>query len=449
MASLGDRQPGWHHRLVIHLVLLTGAVFFILPLLWMIATSLKPADQTLQRPESVMSALVGTGYHVEIDGRPCEVTLRPIDPAKEGPLYIVRPRRLANGKAAFMAGELKLSFGPDKWKDILSFADKERKQMNTPITHAVKVLADRNNRYIPDTDTPETGKLHLRSGRVVDVKLVRKIDPPADGGKLHLAREWRPADTDTKGLSSQFIDVERAWDIVPDDRIRTAPKIVPQNYPVALERVHFGRSLGNTLLICVMAVCGTVISSVIVAYGFAFIEFPGRKALFALTLTTIMVPFVVTMVPVYLLYRSLGWVGTFKPLWVAACFGNAFFIFLLRQFFLGIPKDLLDAARIDGCSELEILWNVVAPLSRPVIAMVALFTFLGTWKDFLAPLIYLNHEKQFTLSLSLQAFSSAHGGTPWHLLMAAATVFSLPLIILFFFAMKTFIRSVAMTGIKG
>ena len=155
------------------------------------------------------------------------------------------------------------------------------------------------------------------------------------------------------------------------------------------------------------------------------------------------------MIPVYLLYRDLGWVGSFKPLWVTSWFGSAFFIFLLRQFFLGLPKDLLDAARIDGCRELEILWHVVVPLSRPVIAMVALFTFLGAWKDFMGPLIYLSDPRQFTLSLSLQSFASEHGGTPWHLLMAASTVFSLPLIVLFFFAMKTFIRSVAMTGIKG
>ena len=198
-----------------------------------------------------------------------------------------------------------------------------------------------------------------------------------------------------------------------------------------------------------MTVCGSVVSSVIVAYGFAFMEFRGRNTLFGLTLATIMIPGVVTMVPLYLMYRNLGWVGTFKPLWVSTWFGSAFFIFLLRQFFLGLPKDLLDAARIDGCGELEILWNVVVPLSRPAIAMVALFTFLGTWKDFMGPMIYLNHPSQFTLSLSLQAFASEHGGTPWHLLMAASTVFSLPLIILFFFAMKTFIKGVAMTGMKG
>jgi multiple sugar transport system permease protein len=215
------------------------------------------------------------------------------------------------------------------------------------------------------------------------------------------------------------------------------------------ERLDFWRCLLNTLFLCVMTVCGVVVSSLVVAYGFAFIEFKGREALFKITLATMMIPFPIVMVPMYLLYRELGWVGTFKPLWVWSWFGSAFFIFLLRQFLLGLPKDLLDAARIDGCSELEILWHVVVPLSKPAIAMVALFQFLGTWKDFMGPLIYLNSKRQFTLSLSLQAFSSEHGGTPWHLLMAASTVFSLPLIVLFFLTVRTFIRSVAMTGMKG
>jgi len=439
MSTVGNKRPAWHHRLVIHLVLVTGGLFFLLPLVWMIATSLKPLDQTLQRPEALSTAFFATGYHATIDGDEYEVTReRPIDLEKGKRLFIVRPRD------TFKAGELTLPFGPDVWHGIKSFTKAERRQMDANVTPQIKVLADEKNRF-----DPNTGEITLQSGRNVPAEIVREITPPADGGTLYVVREWRPEDTDTKGVSSPFVKVSRAWDIQPEGRIRTGPKVIPNNYPVALRRVHFGRSLRNTLFLCVMAVCGTVVSSVIVAYGFAFLEFPGRKALFALTLATIMVPFVVTMIPVYLMYRSLGWVGTFKPLWVASWFGNAFFIFLLRQFFLGLPKDLLDAARIDGCSELEILWNVVVPLARPVIAMVALFTFLGVWKDFLGPLIYLSHERQFTLSLSLQAFASEHGGTPWHLLMAASTVFSLPLIVLFFFAMKTFIRSVAMTGIKG
>ncbi|HHN46256.1 MAG TPA: carbohydrate ABC transporter permease [Planctomycetes bacterium] len=287
------------------------------------------------------------------------------------------------------------------------------------------------------------------SGREVPAELVRRIEPLPEGETLWFVREWRPEDTDTKEIGSTSADPARSWDVLPESAVRKTLRPIPQNYPAALARIHFTRSLFNTLFLCLMTVCGAVVSSVIVAYAFAFIEFRGREILFVVTLATMMIPFPIVMVPLYLLYRDLGWVGTFKPLWVGSWCGSAFFIFLLRQFFLGLPKDLLDAARIDGCSELEILWHVVVPLSKPAIAMVALFQFLGAWKDFMGPLIYLNNPSQFTLSLSLQSFSSEHGGTPWHLLMAASTVFSLPLIILFFFMIRTFIRSVAMTGIKG
>ncbi len=420
-------------------MLIGGGLFFLLPLVWMIATSLKPLDQTLQRPEDFATAFVAEGHWAMLDGNEVPVTIeRPLALSAGQRLYVVRPGE------EFSAGELTLPFGPDVWEGSASFTENELEQMNATVTPAHRVLADEGNRF-----DPEAGTLALRSGRVVPAELVREVAPPPGGAELVVVREWLPEDTDTKGVSSPFVKVGRRWGIVRRGELLTGPKFIPRNYPVALERVNFGRSLANTLFLCTMTVCGTVVSSVVVAYGFAFLEFPGRKGLFALTLATIMVPFVVTMVPVYLLYRWLGWVGTFKPLWVTTWFGNAFFIFLLRQFFLGLPKDLLDAARIDGCTELEILWNVVVPLARPVIAIIALFMFLNTWKDFLGPLIYLSRPEQFTLSLSLQAFASEHGGTPWHLLMAASTVFSLPLIVLFFFAMKTFIRSVAMTGIKG
>jgi multiple sugar transport system permease protein len=315
--------------------------------------------------------------------------------------------------------------------------------MNAPVRPGSKVLADHHNPY-----DPETGLLQLNSGRVVPAELVRQVHPPPGGVTLWMAREWRPRDTDTKSVRSTW-DPTRAWAVLPESEIRETIREIPENYPVALEKVNFGRSLLNTLFVCGMTVGGAVVSSVVVAYGFAFLQFPGRRVLFGVTLATIMVPFVVVLIPVYLLYRELGWVGTFKPLWVHWWFGNAFFIFLLRQFFRGLPRDLLDAARMDGCSELEVLWHVVVPLSRPAIALVALFAFLLSWKDFLGPLIYLNSESQFTLSLALQSFASEHGGTPWHLLMAAATVFSLPLIVLFFLTMKTFIRGVTMTGMKG
>jgi multiple sugar transport system permease protein len=439
MAGENERKSAWYLRLCVHAILATGALFFLLPLLWMIATSLKPLSETMKYPETAAEVFFGNGYKAVIDGKTTDVVLESeIKPAPDKPVYIVRPEE------SFCAGELWKTFGPDTWSKFPVFNEQEIARMNTRVTPECKVLADDKNPF-----DPATGVLTLHSGRKVPADLVRRIETPADGKPLLLVREWRPADTDAREVGSTGIEATRAWDIQPMSSIEKTVRLIPQNYPYGLARVNFWRSLRNTLFLCVMCVSGAVISSVLVAYGFAFLEFRGRNVLFAVTLATMMIPFAITMIPVYLMYRDLGWTGTFKPLWVTTWFGSAFFVFLLRQFFLGLPKDLLDAARIDGCTELEILWHVVVPLARPAIAMVALFTFLGTWKDFMGPLIYLNHPQQFTLSLSLQAFASEHGGTPWHLLMAAATVFSLPLVVLFFAAMKTFIRGIAMTGIKG
>jgi len=423
----------------IHAILLVGALFFALPLVWMIATSLKPLSQTMKYPESPAEIFLGTGHHATIDGTRHSVTLeRQVAPAPADRVFIVKPEE------TFAGGELTLPFRRESWEKYPVFNQQELARMNAQVQPTMKLLADDKNPFDPDT-----GILTLASGRTIRAHMVREVTPPPNAEKLWLVREWRPADTDTKEVGAATGDVARAWDVLPESQIERGVRIIPENYPAALRRVNFTSSLLNTLFLCVMTVTGAVISSVLVAYGFAFLEFRGRNLLFAITMATMMIPFPVVMIPLYLLYRDLGWVGSFKPLWVTSWFGSAFFIFLLRQFFLGLPKDLLDAARIDGCSELEILWHMVVPLARPAIAMVALFTFLGTWKDFMGPLIYLNHQSQFTLSLSLQSFATEHGGTPWHLLMAASTVFSLPLIVIFFVAMKTFIRGVAMTGLKG
>lgn len=433
-----DRPIPWYLAAPIHGILLVGSIFFVLPLVWMIITSFKPLEQTLKVPESITEALVGVGHRAEIDGRVYEVVLeRAITPSEDDPYRIVRPLE------EFPAGEMTHPFGPETWRKYPIFNQEELERMETIITSDMKALADRNNPY--DVDT---GILRLMSGREVKAELIETLKPPAGDEKLWIVREWRPEDTDTKEVGSTAADPTRAWAVMLESEIDESIRIIPQNYPAALKRVNFGRSFLNTMFVCVMTVVGVLISSLVVAYGFAFIEFRGRETLFKVTLATMMIPFPIVMVPTYLLYRWLGWVGTFKPLWVWAWFGSAFFIFLLRQFLLGLPKDLLDAARIDGCSELEILWHVVVPLTKAPLAMVALFQFLGTWKDFMGPLIYLNNSSQFTLSLSLQAFSSEHGGTPWHLLMAASTVFSLPLIVLFFLTIRTFIRSMSTTGLK-
>lgn len=205
----------------------------------------------------------------------------------------------------------------------------------------------------------------------------------------------------------------------------------------------------NTVLLCILVVAGTVISNSLVAYAFARLRWKGRDFMFAVTLATMMVPFPVLMVPVFALFRDLHWIGTFRPLWVPAWFGSAFSIFLLRQFFRTIPFELTEAAKLDGCSEWGIYRLIVLPLSKPALAVVALFAFMGTWNDFLGPLIYLIDQKTFTLSLGLQFYQSQHGGTQWNLLMAATTIVVAPVILLFFFAQKQFIQGIALTGLKG
>ena len=205
----------------------------------------------------------------------------------------------------------------------------------------------------------------------------------------------------------------------------------------------------NTIVLCILTVSGTVASCSVVAYSFARLRWPGRDFLFGATLATMMVPFPVLMVPIYGMYRNLGWIGTFRPLWVGAWFGSAFFIFLLRQFFRTIPFELSEAARIDGCSEWGIFRQVILPLCKPALSVVALLTFIGTWNDFLGPLIYLLDQKTFTLGLGLQFYQSQHGGTQWNLLMAASTIVIAPVLILFFFTQKQFIQGIAVTGLKG
>ncbi|MGB8356661.1 MAG: carbohydrate ABC transporter permease [Chthoniobacteraceae bacterium] len=223
-----------------------------------------------------------------------------------------------------------------------------------------------------------------------------------------------------------------------------------RNYPDAIHAMgYFWRYAGNTLFLCVMTVTGTVISSALAAYGFSRVEWRGRDKVFLVLLATMMIPYPVIMVPIFSLFKHLGWIGSFRPLWAPSFFAGAFNVFLLRQFFLGLPKDISEAARIDGCNELQIFGRIILPLCKPALLVVALFQFMATWNDFLGPLIFLTEQKDFTLALGLQSFQSQHGGTAWHHLMAASTLVVLPVVILFFFAQRTFIEGIASTGAKN
>lgn len=223
-----------------------------------------------------------------------------------------------------------------------------------------------------------------------------------------------------------------------------------QNYEKALSFWHFGRSFRNTAIITAATMAGQMLSCSLVAYGFARLRFPGRDALFVVLLGTMMLPFAVRMVPTYLGFNKIGWVNTFLPLIVPSFFGNAFFIFLLRQFYRTIPQDLTDAARIDGASEIGIWWRIMIPLSLPALIVVGIFSFQGAWNDFLAPLLYLQDEKLRTLALGLYHFTAMTGqGSLYHQLMAASVLMVLPMLTVFAIFQKQFVQGVTLTGIKG
>jgi multiple sugar transport system permease protein len=237
----------------------------------------------------------------------------------------------------------------------------------------------------------------------------------------------------------------------PESEIFT--RIVPsrwtgENYQKGLSHFPFWLYLRNTLFLCVVNVVGTVLSSSLVAYGLSRIPWKGRDLLFGLLLSTMMLPAQVTMVPLFAVFKWLGWIDTFLPLTVPSFLGSAFFIFLLRQFFLTIPGDLTDAARLDGCSEFDIYRRVVMPLARPALATVALFTFMNTWNDYIGPLIYLYDTERLTLSLGLATFRSQYGSY-WGQMMAVSTLMIVPILVLFFFTQRTFIQGMTMSGLKG
>lgn len=221
-----------------------------------------------------------------------------------------------------------------------------------------------------------------------------------------------------------------------------------QNFAEALTYLPFGRFAVNTLIVSIATIAGHLISCTVVAYGFARLQAPGKNLLFILLLATMMLPYPVTMIPIYVEFNTLGWVNTFLPLIVPAFFGHPFYIFLLRQFFLGIPVELEDAARIDGANTAQIIWHVVVPISKPALAAVAIFTFQATWNDFLPPLIYLHDQTKYTISLGLNFFRSTYT-VNWAYLMAASLVTMLPVVIVFFFAQRLFIQGITLSGIKG
>jgi multiple sugar transport system permease protein len=220
------------------------------------------------------------------------------------------------------------------------------------------------------------------------------------------------------------------------------------NYISATTDIPFFQYARNSAFVTIMSIIGQLFGATLVAYSISMIEWKGRKLVFGLIMATMMIPIQVTMVPVYIIFNKLGLIGSFWPLIIPTFTGSPVYIFLLRQFFMGLPKSLMDAARIDGSSEIRTFLKVVLPLCKPVLLAVSVVTFLYTWSDFLSPLIYLTKQELFTLTLGLKGFMAQHT-VEWHKLMAASAIFTVPVIILYFFAQKYFIQGITLTGIKG
>ncbi|MBI5096039.1 MAG: carbohydrate ABC transporter permease [Candidatus Hydrogenedentes bacterium] len=250
-----------------------------------------------------------------------------------------------------------------------------------------------------------------------------------------------------RNVSEADQTAEAFW--IPCDQLER--RIGPRwsNYSEALVKMRFFSLLANTVAITFLGTLGTVLSCSLVAYGFARFRFPGRETLFMVLLSSMMLPPVVTMIPVYLIFRDLHWIDTLLPLFAPAWLGtNAFNVFLFRQFYMTLPFDLDDAARIDGCSSFRIYWSILLPLSKPVMATVGIFSFTGLWLDFMGPLIYLNSIEKFTLSLGLYIFKGPYT-VQWDYLMAATLVVSLPCIVIFFLGQRFFIQGTVLSGLKA
>lgn len=248
-------------------------------------------------------------------------------------------------------------------------------------------------------------------------------------------------------LLSSSLKSEGQIFVVPPEWIPSPVKW--SNYPDVFRRIPFGRGWWNSTVVTTLATLGQVVSASLVAFGFARLRFPGREALFMVLIATVMIPYHVTLIPSYILFRYLGWLDSFLPLIVPSWLGgSAFLIFLMRQFYMRLSFELDDAARVDGASIWQIYTHIVLPQSKPAIGVVAIFAFLAHWNDFFGPFIYLNSTDKYTLPLMLRLFQSVES-TEWAMLMAASVMTAIPCIVLYFVAQRYFIQGVVFTGLKG
>jgi multiple sugar transport system permease protein len=402
MTFVGRSAQRLGGRLVVHAMLVSGSVIFGLPFVWLLITSFKE--------DRDMSSASGLVWVPRVQRT--IPYLDPDDPLLEGEYQ-------GNWIQATLAG---------RTSNGSYFVEVQRPASLLGVSFTAPAKAFR---VVPKEAPMVSGKgftgyviRELDDGR----RIVRFLTPSSKAGTQ---QTYMPADLEP----------------IRDIGLRT------RNYTDALEAMpietrHGLVYLKNTLILVVLSVIGTILSSSIVAYGFARLRFPGRDLLFKILLATMMLPGAVTLMPQFLLYRSLGWIDTLLPLWVPTFFAGAFNVFLLRQFFSQIPAELEDAGKIDGASVLRTFWTIMLPQIKPALAVVAIWTFMGAWNNFMGPLLYINTPENMPLSYALQLFQSERGGEPG-LMMAFATLTILPVLALFFFAQRYFIEGVTLSGLGG
>jgi multiple sugar transport system permease protein len=400
------RTRGYAKAFTTHIALLVGSVIFALPFAWLVITSFKEdRDMVAQDGRIIWIPRV-------------QETVPYMDP--KDPMF---ETRYQNTRVEATVLERK----GDLW------------QMEIVRPGVMRGLTFDANR----ADLKEIPKrIPLVSGKLNSVSFSGKVvEELADGRR----RVEFTAPDELKGKQEVFLP----GDVNP---VRNVGLRV-QNYSDALEFLPPETNRGlvylrNTLFLVVMSVLGTLLSSSIVAYAFSRLRFPGRDALFGVLLSTMMLPAAVTLLPTFLIFRSLGWIDTLYPLWVPAFFASAFNVFLLRQFFMQIPMELEDASKIDGCGYLRTFWSVMLPQIKPALAVIAIWTFMGAWNNFMGPLIYVNSPENMPISYAVQLFQGERSGEPG-LLMAFATMAMLPVLALFFFAQRYFIEGVTLSGLGG
>jgi multiple sugar transport system permease protein len=395
--------------LVLYIIAWMGALIFVIPLVWMVSTSLKYPTDIFTTPPKWLP-ISDVSWKLDPDVRSQQAGY-------------VKIARGANGTHIIY---------------LMSGLKKKAKVLSTMTLSGAAQLNIQKGDYVAEGDI--IAKLPTSGVAKVDGNIIMIAD-----------KEGNVIDRIEAPMNSK-VKVATGDRVTKDDKVAVIP---PQwhNYveawsPKALSET-FTTYLLNTIFITVCGLLGTLLSSAFVAYGFSRFKFPYRDQLFLVMVSTMMIPAQVTMIPTFILFKYIGWIDTFAPLIVPTFFGGgAFNIFLMRQFFMTIPYELDDAAKIDGCNYFQIFWLILMPLVKPALVTIAIFGFVYNWNDFMNPLIYLNSSSKYTLALGLQTFTTMYGSY-YHLMMAASTIVLLPILIVFFFGQKYFIEGVATSGLKG